>query len=79
MTLPSIIYNDNMACVCWSKTTTTKGLRHLQICDNSIRESVQGDFITVKHIEGKVNLSDLFIKEDKDAEHFIHDSVDTNL
>jgi hypothetical protein len=86
MSLPSIIYNDNMACICWSKATTTKGLRHVQIRENAVRESVQSDFITVQHIEGKINLSDLFTKEDKDTEHFItlrdlilHDSVDTNL
>jgi hypothetical protein len=86
MTLPSIIYNDNMACVCWSKATTTKGLQYVQIHENAVRESVQSDFITVQHIEGKINLSDLFTKEDKDTEHFIilcdlllHDSVDTNL
>jgi hypothetical protein len=68
---PTIIYNDNNACVCWSKSTTTKGLRHVQIRENAIRESVQSDFITVLHIEGKVNLADLFTKEDKDADHFI--------
>jgi hypothetical protein len=86
MTLPSIIYNDNMACVCLSKATTTKGLRHVQIRENAVRESVQSNFITVQHIERKINLSDHFTKEDKDADHFItlrdlllHDSVDTNL
>jgi hypothetical protein len=25
------IYNDNQACVNWSKSTTTKGLRHIQM------------------------------------------------
>jgi deoxyuridine 5'-triphosphate nucleotidohydrolase len=86
MTLPSIIYNDNSACVCWSKATTTKGLRYVQIRENAIRESVESDFISVRHIEGKVNLADIFTKEDRDAEHFIsirdlilHDSVDCNL
>ncbi len=68
---PTIIYNDNSACVQWSRNTTTKGLRHIQIRENAVRELVQSGFITVKHIEGKVNLSDMFTKEDKDAEHFI--------
>jgi len=61
------IYNDNMACVLWSKNTTTKGLRHLQIRENAIRET---KFITIEHICGKINPADLFTKEDKDAEHF---------
>ena len=49
------IYNDNMACVLWSKNTTTKGfLRHLQIRGNAIREA---KFITIEHICGKIQSS----------------------
>ena len=80
---PTTVFNDNNACVCWSKNTTTKGLRHIQMRENAIRESVLNDFVSVKHIEGKINLSDMFTKEDRDAEHFIQirdlvlsDSVD---
>ena len=61
------IYNDNMACVMWSKNTTTKGLRHLQIRENAIRES---KFIKIEHICGKINPADMFTKEDKDPDHF---------
>jgi deoxyuridine 5'-triphosphate nucleotidohydrolase len=68
---PTAIYNDNAACVNWSKSKTTKGLRHLQMRENAVRESIENDFITVRHISGKHNLADLFTKEDKDAEHFI--------
>ena len=71
MPSPTQVYNDNMACVCWSKTTTTKGLRHIQMRENAIRESIYNNFATVNHIEGKVNLADLFTKEDKDPAHFI--------
>jgi hypothetical protein len=76
---PTIIYNDNSACVCWSKATTTKGLRHIQMRENAIRESVENDFISVQHIEGKLNLADMFTKEDRDTEHFIrvHDHIMT--
>ena len=35
------VYNDNTACVTWSKSMTTKGLRHIQIRENAVRESVQ--------------------------------------
>jgi len=61
------IYNDNMACVLWSKSTTTKGLRHLQIRENAIRET---NFIKIEHICGKINPADMFTKEDKDPQHF---------
>ena len=63
------IFNDNMACVLWSKNTTTKGLRHLQIRENAIRENKKS--IEILHICGKVNPADMFSKEDKDPEHFI--------
>ena len=65
------IYNDNSAAVCWSKNSTTKGLRHIQIRENAVRESVLAELIQVLHINGKVNLADIFTKEDKDAQHFM--------
>jgi deoxyuridine 5'-triphosphate nucleotidohydrolase len=68
---PINVYNDNNACVCWSKATTTKGLRHITIRENAIRESVDNKFIRVLHIEGKTNLADLFTKEMKHASHFV--------
>jgi hypothetical protein len=50
MPAPTIIYNDNSAHVSWSGNLTTKGLRHIQIRENTIRESVENNFIIVKHI-----------------------------
>ena len=47
---PIKVYNDNMACVCWSKARTTKGLRHITIRENVIRESVDNKFIAVMHV-----------------------------
>ena len=67
---PIQVYNDNNACVCWSKSTTTKGLRYMTIRENAIRESVDDGFIQLKHIAGKINLSDLFTKEMKDTAQF---------
>jgi len=61
------MYNDNIACVLWSKNTTTKGLRHLQIRENTTRETIS---ITIEHICGKIHPEDLFTKEDKYSEHF---------
>ena len=69
------VYNDNMACVKWSKNTTTKGLRYLQIRENAVRENAH--IIEVQHIGGKINPADIFTKEDKDQSHFmkIRDTV----
>jgi deoxyuridine 5'-triphosphate nucleotidohydrolase len=69
---PITIWNDNNACVCWSKNTTTKGLRHVQIRENAIREGVSAGIFDVKHISGKDNPSDIFTKEDKDVQHFVN-------
>jgi hypothetical protein len=71
MPLPTTIYNDNFACVHWSHNLTTKGLRHIQIRENAVRESYQSGFLEVAHISGKKNLSDMFTKEDKDTAHFL--------
>ena len=71
MPKPNVIHNDNAACVAWSKNMTTKGLRHIQIRENAVRESVQNGFIDVIHVAGDLNLSDLFTKEDKDDKHFL--------
>lgn len=65
------IYNDNKSCVDWCKGTTTKRLRHMQIWENLIRENIEWDFLTVKHIPGNQNLADIFTKEMKDIQHFI--------
>ena len=65
------VYNDNAACVCWSKSMTTKGLRHIQIRENAIREEIEKKNIEVKHIAGAVNLADMFTNDDTDTSHFI--------
>ena len=68
---PTTLYNNNAACVAWSHSLSTKGLRHIQIRENAVREQVQAGKIIVKHIAGVLNLSDLFTKEDKDVQHFL--------
>jgi hypothetical protein len=67
----TVMYNDNKACVQWSKCTTTKGLHHIQMKENRVRENIASKFVTILHIEGKVNLADIFTKEMKDTSHFI--------
>lgn len=71
MSSPTKLYNDNMACIHWSRNSTSKNIRHLQIRDNAIRESVQNKTIAVIHIDGKLNLADIFTKEDKDVAHYL--------
>jgi deoxyuridine 5'-triphosphate nucleotidohydrolase len=68
---PIPIQNDNEAAVKWSHNMTTKGLRHIQMRENAVREQIQLGFITVEHIGGKQNLADAFTKEEKDTNHFI--------
>jgi hypothetical protein len=65
------IYNDNKACVQWSKKTTSKGLRHIQMRENRVRENVENEFITICHVDGKKNIADILTKEMKDAAHFV--------
>ena len=50
---------------------TTKGLRYIQIRENAVREAVLSNIVNVQHISGKINIADLFTKEDKDVGHFI--------
>jgi hypothetical protein len=67
----NIIYNDNNACINWSNKCTTKGLRHIQMRENRVRENVTRNFVKIKHVMGKLNLADLFTKEMKDTGHFV--------
>jgi len=67
----SIIFNDNNGCVQWSKAATTKGLRHIQMRENRIRENIVSKFVNILHIDGKINLADVFTKEIKDISHFV--------
>ena len=67
---PITIFNDNQACVVWAHKKTTKGLRHLQMRENGVRESIQNNRIRIRHIRGDINPADIFTKEDRDASHF---------
>jgi hypothetical protein len=65
------IYNDNQACVNWSKSCTTKGLCHIQVKENHVCENILSHFVTVCHIDGCLKLVDIFTKEMKDTGHFV--------
>ena len=49
----------------------SKGLHHIQIHKNAVWELVQNKFVKMKYIQGNINLSNMFTKEDKDVGHFI--------
>lgn len=70
ITLPTTIYNDNQACVDWSSTVTTKGIKHVNLRENRVREAQVAGQIHVKHIPGIINSADIFTKELKDMAHF---------
>ena len=62
--LPTIVYNYKCACCYWTKTTTTKDLKHLNICKNVFRKCQQEDFSAhIKHITGNINCAAIFTKE----------------
>ena len=50
------ITNDNQGAVQWSKGTTTKKLRWIDLHENLVRENVLNDTISVSHILGRANV-----------------------
>jgi len=78
---PTLLYNDNNACVKWSHNMTSKAARHIEFCKNSVCEWVQDKTIAVKHVTGKNNPADIFTKEMRDGTHFrrLHDSFMSRL
>jgi hypothetical protein len=59
------IFNDNKGAVDGSHTCSTKGLRHLNIRENCVCESILLNEVSVNHIAGASNPADLFSKEFK--------------
>ena len=57
------IWNDNRNCVDWALGTIQKAVRHVNIRDAAIRDSIRTKEITITHIDGKLNPADLFTKE----------------
>jgi hypothetical protein len=39
--------------------------------ENHVRENIANNFVAIQHIEGRINLADLFTKQMKDTAHFI--------
>ena len=57
---PTMIYNDNKAAVQWAALVTSKGIKHLNLRENMVREFHQSKDVDVEHIPGIINSSDIF-------------------
>ena len=68
---PTRIWNDNRNCVDWSSGMIPKAVRHVNIRDSAVRDSVRNCEIDIKHIDGHLNPADLFTKEMRDVSHFL--------
>jgi hypothetical protein len=66
---PTLIYNDNEACVKWSPNMISKAAWHIELCKNSIHKWVQDKTISIKHVAGKTNPADIFTKEMRNGVH----------
>ena len=70
VTSPTLLFNDNYACVRWSYNMTSKAARHIELRKNSVRKWIQSKLLSIKHVSGKLNPSDIFTKEMHDGMHF---------
>jgi len=68
--LPTKIFNDNRGCVDWSNSFSTKGMRHVNIRENAVREARLHGELSIHHIPGVSNPADLFTKEFKSDSTF---------
>jgi hypothetical protein len=71
-TNPTNVYNDNHGSIDWPNSFSTKGMRHVNIHENAIREAHQHIEVSILHIPGTANPVDLFIKEFKSDCTFRH-------
>jgi hypothetical protein len=63
--IPTPVCNDNCGAVIWSNSFSTKGIHHVNIHENAVREARLLGEVTIQHIPGSANPSDLFTKEFK--------------
>jgi hypothetical protein len=67
---PTPLFNDNKACVKWCHNMTAKGNRHIELKENAVQEWVEDRTLTVSHVEGKYNPSNILTKEKCDGANF---------
>jgi hypothetical protein len=69
---------DNAGGIAWAKSEAiTKKMRHVNIREIAVRDSIRLKEISIHHIPGDINNADLFTKEMKHVAHFLafHDSI----
>jgi hypothetical protein len=68
---PTPIWNDNRGCVDWCKgVSVSRKLRHINMRELSVRLAQRDNQVSIRHIPGKHNISDLLTKEIKDPTHY---------
>ncbi len=72
LTLSIPIKNDNKGAVDWSKGTTTKKLRWIDLRGNLVCKNVLSNTVPILHIRGHSNLAYIFTKEFRDVTHFLN-------
>ena len=66
-----MLFCDNQGGVAWAHSEAiTKRLRHSNIRETAVRDSIKLGEISLHHIPGRINPADLFTKEMKDKAHF---------
>ncbi len=53
------LHNDNQGCADWCKTTTTSGMKHIDLRSNAVRESMHLGDISIHHIPGVINCAEV--------------------
>ncbi len=69
---PTLLFNNNDACVRWLHNMTSKAAWHIELRENSICEWVHDKILDVLHVAGKLNPADIFTKEMRNGTHFCH-------
>ena len=63
-------FNNNQACMDWSKSITNEGMKPVTLCENAICENVALGKISFPHVSFKTNPANLFTKNFWDGVHF---------
>jgi hypothetical protein len=68
--IPTNVFNDNRGAIDWSNSFSTKGMRHVNIRENAVREARLLNEVSIQHIPVSCNPADLFTKEFKSDSTF---------
>jgi hypothetical protein len=67
-----LLYSDNQGGVKWAHSPAiTKKMRHINLKEVAVRDSIREEEIELHHMPGKLNPSDIFTKEIKDVSHYL--------